>query len=198
MRRTFYSFAAPVILIFALLANTLPMPGCGSKDPKKQFHDIAEAVKDISGGTRDVIKAVGEAFDKKLITIQQKDKLADMLIRISKGGQKGVATLAAIEASGVLELSPQQKVDLTKLLDDEVVGPFLDLITELGSLSPESSAAIRAAMSSLRVAVLLLASRVGRNDIEGLIIQKELTAWETKSSGYPFLPSLARMQYAVS
>lgn len=169
---TFRAVALP-LLILALLTGTLPAPACNKDETKKSLAVASEAAKDIAGGTRDTIKAVGQAFDKKLITLEQKDKLADLLIAISKGGQKGVAAISALEASGVTELDLNQASALNALFDTEVITPFLDLISELAKLSPSQSAAIRAALSGVRVAILLLSQKIGRNDVEQIILKRE-------------------------
>lgn len=168
------SVAAPLLLALAIMTSTLPMPGCGKVEPKKALAEASEAAKDIGGGTRDTINAVSQAFDAKLLTLEQKDKLADLLIAIAKGGQKGVAALQAIEASGVTELDLTQREMLNRLFDEAVIAPFLDLLTELGKLSNESSAAIRAALAAVRTAILLFSQKIGRaTEIELLIQQRE-------------------------
>ena len=170
LKRTFRSHLIVGLLLVTLSASTLPAPACNSK---KTLEVAAEAAKDIGGGTRDVIQAVGQAYDKKLITLEQKDKLADLLGQIARGGQKGVAALQALEAAGVTELSSDHRANLNKLFDDAVIGPFLDLLTEIGKLSSESSMAIRAALATVRTAILLFSQKIGRLDVEKMITTRE-------------------------
>lgn len=151
-----------IALVLVLLPSTF---GYGPCNKQKSLSVAAEAAKDIGGGTRDVIKAVGEAFDEKLITLEQKDKLADLLGNIARGGQKGVAAIDALEKAGVTTLSGADAETLSRVFTDDVVAPFLQLLTELGKLSDSSSAAIRAALVSVRTAIVLLSSRIGRADI---------------------------------
>lgn len=129
------------------------------------LNQAAEAAKDIGGGTRDVIKAVGDAYQAKLITLEQKDRLADLLIQISKGGQKGVAAIEKLQQQGVSIPTLDQKQILNKLFDDEVISPFLRLLTEMGKLSESSAASIRLALASVRTAIVLLSNKIGRNDV---------------------------------
>lgn len=170
MKTTFRSFALPTVLVFLIFSNTLPMPGC---DKKRALAEAAEAAKDIGGGTRDVIAAVGKAYDQKLISFEQKNRLADLLIAIAKGGQKGVAALDTLEKSGVTELSGDQRSVLNKLFDVEVIDPFLTLISEIAKLSDESQTAIRIALASVRTAILLFSNKIGRIDIRRLIETQE-------------------------
>jgi len=153
-------------IAFLLAITVTAYTGYGFACNRQRTIDVAaEAAKDIGGGTRDIIKAVGEAYDKKLITLEQKDRLARLLKNIARGGQKGVDAIDALEKSGVTNLSGTDAQALSKIFTDEVVGPFLELLTELGKLSDSSSAAIRTALVSVRTAIVLLSSKIGRADL---------------------------------
>ena len=160
------------LLIAVITAGAMmPMTGCGGA---KHLGQAAEAAKDIGGGTRDVIKAVGEAYQKGLLSRDQKDRLADLLKAIAKGGQKGVDTIEALQRAQVSTLDNEQRRQLTRIFDDEVIAPFLELLTELGKLSDSSSIAIRAALASVRTAIVLLSSRIGRTDVIRAIEAREV------------------------
>jgi hypothetical protein len=169
--RIFRVSVLPLVLVALLVFAPLPtMPGCNSK---RAMDEAAEAAKDIGGGVRDVTESAAEAYHKNLIDLNQKDRLADLLIRISQGGQKGVAALSALEASGVTELSGDNRAMMDKLFTDEVVAPFLQLLGEFARLSPEANAAIRATFASLRTTVLLFSRKIGRADVE-----RQVEQWE--------------------
>lgn len=170
MRLTKRKLTSLVLTVAIFLSAT----AYGPCNKQNSLQVAAEAAKDIGGGTRDVIKAVDEAFEKKLITIEQKDRLADILIAMSKGGQKGVDAIDALEKSGVTTLSGPKAEALSKLFTDDVVAPFLNLLTELGKLSDSQSAAIRAALISVRTAIVLLSSKIGRADIIKQIEAREV------------------------
>lgn len=148
--------------------------GFGPCNKQKTLDVAAEAAKDIGGGVRDTIKAVGDAYDKKLITLEQKDRLADLLAAIARGGQRGVDVIDALEKSGVTTLQGSDALTLSRIFTDEVVAPFLLLLTELGKLPESSSAAIRAALISVRTAIVLLSSKIGRADIIDSIKAREV------------------------
>lgn len=154
-----------LLSITLTVAVFLSASAFGPCNKQNSLNVAAEAAKDIGGGTRDVIKAVGDAFDKKLITLEQKDRFADILGAIARGGQKGVTAIEALERAGVTTLSGSDAEALSRIFTDEVVAPFLELLTEIGKLSPASSAAIRAALISVRTAIVLLSSKIGRADI---------------------------------
>lgn len=148
-----------------LLVSLISYSGYGFACSKEKTLDAAaEAAKDIGGGLRDTTRAVSEAYDKKLITLEQKDKLADLLIQIAKGGQKGVDQIEKMQKSGS-PIGGPEGITLDKIFSDEVVAPFLKLLTELGTLSDSSSAAIRVALASVRTAIVLLSSKIGRTDV---------------------------------
>lgn len=163
----FYVSSVPpaVYLGTGLGAVVITQAACpGPKD--KSFKTVAEAAKDIGGGTRDVIKAVGEAYDKGLITTAQKDKFADLLRAIARGGKKGVDVLDTIQKAGLTEVPADKQQALNLVFSDEVITPYLTLLTELGKLSETQSAAIRAALVVVRTAILLLSNKLGRNDVQ--------------------------------
>lgn len=168
MRKRKLLSIALVLCLFAGIATT--QTSCS----EKQLGQAAEAAKDIAGGTRDVIKAVGDAYKAGLITIEQKDRLAALLKAVAKGGQHGVDVIDSLEKQGVTTLSPDNSRVLRAVFDDEVISPFLSLLTELGKLSDNSSVAIRAALASVRTAIVLLSSRIGRNDVIQAIRAREV------------------------
>lgn len=156
------------------LAVFLSATAYGPCNKQNSLQVAAEAAKDIGGGTRDVIKAVGQAYDQKLITLEQKDRFADLLIAISKGGQRGVDAIEILHKQGVENPTAEQSRLLMKVFDDDVIAPFLQLLTELGKLSDESSIAIRAALASVRTAIVLLSSKIGRGDVIRMIEAREV------------------------
>lgn len=151
------------LLVFSQLA-------CGPK----QLQAAAEAAKDLGGATRDSIAAVSKAYTQNLITLAQKDKLADILSVIAKGGQKGVDAIDALNKSGVTTLSGGNAIALNKLFDAEMVTPFLRLLNEIAGLSASASAAIQVSIASLRTILLLFSQKIGRTDVERTINAK----WE--------------------
>lgn len=155
-------FLISLILCIAIVTAPFALTGCGSS---KTLQQAAEAAKDIGGGTRDVIKAVREAYEKGLITKEQKDHFADLLGSIARGGKKGVDVIDALFKSGVTDLTADKASLLNKAFSDEVIAPFLELITDIAKLSDSQSMAIRAAIAGLRTTILLLSQRIGRNDV---------------------------------
>ena len=72
-----------------------------------------------------------------------------------------------------MEGYPDQRDALNKLFDSDVIEPFLRLISEIAKLSPQSETAIRIALASLRTTILLFSQKIGRVDVEKMILQKE-------------------------
>lgn len=151
-----------ILLTLICLVSQTAFGPCGRQ---KSIEVAAEAAKDIGGGVRDTIKAVSDAYDAKLITLEQKDKLALLLKRIAQGGQKGVDAIAFLESKGATTLSGPDSLSITRIFNDDVVAPFLELLTEMGKLTDAQAAAIRAALASVRTAIVLLSSKIGRADI---------------------------------
>jgi len=160
-----------VILALCLCAVVPLNTSC---DGKTSLAKTAEAAKDIGANTRSVIKAVGQAYQQNLITLEQKDKLADILGTIAVGGQKGVDAIEFLHKQGIETPTTEQRIKLTDIFDNEVVGPFLTLLTEIGKLTDTQATAIRISLASLRTTMLLLANRLGRNDIIRAIKAREV------------------------
>jgi hypothetical protein len=160
-----------VALTVVLLPSTLAMGPCNRQST---LNSAAEAAKDIGGGTRDVIKAVGDAYQAKLITLEQKDRFADLLKAIAQGGQRGVDAIEFLQKQGVETPTAEQRINLMRIFDDDVIAPFLNLLTEIGKLSNAQSVAIRAALASVRTAIVLLSSRIGRADVIRAIEAREV------------------------
>lgn len=160
-----------VALTVVLLPSTLAFGPCNRQST---LNAAAEAAKDIGGGTRDVIAAVGQAYQANLITLEQKDKYADLLKKIAQGGQKGVDAIELLHNQGVKEPTAEQSNLLRKIFDDDVIAPFLEMLTEIGKLTDTQSAVIRAAMASVRTAIVLLSSKIGRSDVIKAIEAREV------------------------
>ena len=171
-----------------IAALSLVSIGAGPCTPsKKTIEQTAETAKDLGGGTRDAIAAVRKAWEKKLITLEQKDQWADWLGEIARGGKKGVDVLDKLVKSGATIIPADTSALLNKIFSDEVVAPFLKFLTDIGKLDEAQSAAIRAAVAGLRTTILLLSTRIGRNDLKGQI---ESAQWK------PMLAMTPRWRFA--
>lgn len=155
----------PYALPVGIAGVAVTQTACSESDLQK----TAEAAKDIGGEVRDLVDAVGKAYKQNLITLAQKDVFADLLANVARGGQRGVDVIAALQAKGVKIPDAGQRRELNLIFDDQVIAPFLTFLNEIGKLSDDSAVAIRAALASVRTAILIFSSRVGRNDIKGRI-----------------------------
>ena len=170
MKKLRRAYVLHLLMACLLISGSISQTACS----EKQLKQVAEAAKDIGGGTRDVIKAVTTAYQQGLITIEQKDKFADLLKAIAKGGQHGVDAIEALQKAGVTTLSRANSKALSLIFDTEVVTPFLSLLQELGQLSDAPSIAIRTALASVRTAIVLLSARIGRVDVIRAIQVREV------------------------
>ncbi|MEO6390819.1 MAG: hypothetical protein ABIP75_03145 [Pyrinomonadaceae bacterium] len=161
------SNAAKMLLIFGVASVLLlTQTACPGK-AKVSIQAAAEASKDLGGGTRDVIKAVRQAYEKNLISLELKNKLADGLGLIATGGLHGTQVIDALnnEFGGDINRVPSEVwTNAAKLFDDEVVRPFLDLLRDLNTITPGQSLSIRIALSAVRSAILTIAVVFGRQN----------------------------------
>jgi hypothetical protein len=141
---------------------------CSPKQKADALKTAAESEKDLAKDVQFALTAVEKAWHQKLITTDQKNRLAHLLGQIASGDQKAIEATIALQAAGSLDTS-----ELSTILNDQVVAPFLNVLTEIGKLTPDSSAAIRAAIAGIRTTILLLSQKIGRNDV----IEKINSRW---------------------
>lgn len=152
------SLCLVMCLVFPL---TIPLSGCSKTNLKK----AAEAAKDINMATLRVVRAVAQAYDKKLIGLETKDKLADLLKKMADAGFKGTQIIDYLNSkyNGNTSLIPQEEWrNIFVVFDDGVVAPFLEILRTLGALSPDNAYQIRIALQGVRSLVLVIASAFNR------------------------------------
>lgn len=149
-----------VAMTLTLLAGVPFLQGCPQKQKDDALTVAAESEKDLAKDIQFALTAVREAWEKKLITTEQKNKFAHLLGQIAVGDQKAVEVTASLKAAGATDTSA-----LNLIFNDQVIAPFLNVLTELGKLTPEGNAAIRAALAGVRTTILLFSQKVGRVDV---------------------------------
>lgn len=102
----------------------------------------------------------GELFRNKVLTLGQKDKIADGFIFLAKAGQTFDAAIAELEKKYDGKTVPKAELkDLFAVFNAEVVAKFLDLLRTLKvSVHPDLADVIEA----IRTAVLIVAGLFGK------------------------------------
>ncbi len=135
-------------------------------------HKAARASYELAGITRDVIAGVDKAYTDHVISVEQKNVLADKLTQIAKGGQAFNAIATQVSNSNTV---PQDKwILLQSILNDQIVSPFLGLLETLKAISPATATALFTATAALRTAILVI-SQVISSDTYGRVSRSSLT-----------------------
>lgn len=162
-------------LVLSLITISLITQACGNVS----FQRAAEISKDITGGGLDVERKVTEVWNRPNhggLTLEQKDRLADILLSIGRGSKAAADTFESLynefgpDTTKVPILRLNQ---LAQLLNQNITAPFLSLLVEVGKLNAENSALISVTIAALRTFVLRLSNVFGsgvareiRNKIE--------------------------------
>jgi hypothetical protein len=158
------STIASILLIATICSFSTGCPASSVKKAAKTSYQFAGLVNDLS-------KATDQAYDEGLLSLGLKDAAVVSLKKLNAGSKSFNGLVTAMAASNA-EPSPSEVAALSKLLSDEVVAPFLNLLKDLGAIAAEKAAYLRDALSALRIAILTIAQAVadngGRVDIGGL------------------------------
>lgn len=143
-----------LLLVYALVLAT----ACPIKES-----DIARAKRAsnaLAGLTADAITATRTAFENKLISLEQKNSIADALIMISRGGTRFTLAVKAAESSKLLV---ERREVLNQVFSRDIVEPFLSLLQQIGLL--KNAAALAHAIDLLRVQILVISKVFSRNTL---------------------------------
>ena len=146
------TFLASILFICISLVFT----ACPSKTDLASAKKRSAQLAGISDAAADVTLTL---FNKKIITLEQKDKIADAFIRLSKAGIKFDEAVIGLELQWGNNPPKANLEQLFTMLNDEVVGLFLDAISELTGINLGYFNDI---IQSFKSAVLAIAKVFGR------------------------------------
>ena len=148
-------FLQAFFLAFAIYAVVLTNIACD----QNQIRKAAKASDQLSGLTLDAVRATKQAYTDGLITLEQKDRIADKLLVLASGGQTFNAVVKQTAAnSGAM--TTDKWLALEKLFDVEVITPFLEFLAQTAGVA--SATKLNAAIGLIRLSVLTIAQVFGR------------------------------------
>lgn len=141
-----------LILAMMIIASLILTMACPSKSKIKRS---AEVAFQMSGLVLDLTKATDRAFDEGLIGVESKDKAVIALRKMNAGAK----TLTSIVSQLNQNETPSASVItlINKTLSDEIITPFLQFLTDVGSLAVEQAAYLRTTIAAIRIAILTIA-----------------------------------------
>lgn len=125
-------------------------------------YSLGEVSRDLALSTREVIKASHEAYLQGSLTLEQKDRIAELLKGVAEGGKRGTEMIKALNAQGMCLFPDVTSAEISKLFSEEVIAPYLQLESELSKLPDTCTAPIRASLESVRMSLLLASKRQNR------------------------------------
>jgi len=115
---------------------------------------FALAILKISETSSTVGNAVRTAYEETFIDLAQKDRLADLLIKINYGGKRFTDILTTIPETDTL--SDEQRDELRQIFSEEIQAPYLAMQSEVTTLADDFAIEMKVAVGSARASLLLL------------------------------------------
>ena len=170
MKKLFTQFVLIFAVIFSLLST-----GCPPKaQVEKTVRDFKVKSAELSVYGTKLISAFGDAYKAGEIT---KDQLATLNVGTGKFVEAvGIYRAAIAEAEAMVRDGkpwPTGTLDsLQLILNDRVIGAFLDILVKLGTLSIAKSEIVKTTLTAIRLTLLAIHGAFG--DARGLMKSGEL------------------------
>lgn len=144
------------LLISLLIIGSLILTGC----PSRTIEKAEASSKKLATYANTGVNVTRDLYNEKLLTFEQKNKIADAFIVLAKGGQAfDLAVANAKQQYG--QDPPKAAIDaLFNTFSSEVVAKFLDVLSALKVVT--DSSAYLAIIESVKAAVLIVASAFGK------------------------------------
>ena len=126
--------------------------------PQNATREAAKASYSLSGLTVDVAKGTARAYQDGIIGIETKDRIANYLKTISIGGKRFNNTLEIFVKESGENLPTDKLAILNTIFNDEVIAPFLEILTALKVLPSEKAQYLRTAIAALRSSILIISA----------------------------------------
>jgi hypothetical protein len=143
------------LVIFAVSIGTI---AC---DEKPMIENAQRASSSLARITLETVRSTREAYEAGMIDLATKDKIAGSLSKVSKGGiafNEMVKQVRAEYADG--KIPPDKKELLLKLLANEVISPFYEVLAAVTGIS--ASEELRSSVQVLRQALESILAVFGR------------------------------------
>lgn len=164
------------ILTLLLIFSVFLLSACPKETALKRS---AKASFEMATVTVEIARATEKAYLKKIISLEQKDKLVGLLKQIRVGGKRFHMGLE--EAIRQLDASSQDLpkdtlAALNKLFSSDVVEPFLKMLEEMKLLSPETARSFSSAIEVLRSLIKTIQTGFQQAALEILIKERQTYA----------------------
>jgi hypothetical protein len=128
-------------------------------------YELAKAGSDLAVSTVGTRAAVRDAYTQGLLTLEQKDRLENLLETAVESGERVAEMLQSFNTRGVVLIPPGANAEMRRIFLDGIVWPYVQFESELANLPDASIGTIRAALEDVR-ASLLIASKKPSVELE--------------------------------
>lgn len=142
---------ASLLVIYSLLL----LSAC----PKKSISEAKKQSAQIAVYANNGVEATRTLFQSRVITLEQKDRIADAFILLAKAGQTFDRTIQNIETTYGAKPPKTELYKLFQVFNAEVVGRFLDILQQLKIISANNQ--IGEIVSLIQTAILTIARLFG-------------------------------------
>lgn len=121
--------------------------------------DVAAAEKSsamVAVYANETVEVVRDLYRSEKITLDQKNRIADLIINLAKGGVHFTAYIAYVKNNDFDGKSVKgfSRRELFRLLETEIIGPTVDLLKELNFLKTNSR--LLEMLSKIRETVIII------------------------------------------
>lgn len=160
-----------LLIVFSLVLTACP----ARSDLVKAF----KASEQLAVTTETAALAIGDLYQGKVISFEQKEKLISKMRIIATNGRRFHTEVSALAAIYKTKLPDEKISALDVLFNSEVIAPFLEVLLEAGALSKEASQRVFLVLAVLRTAVLTISNAFGKrlSDSRSYQFYKENSAY---------------------
>lgn len=143
-------FAVLFILVLGLITT-----GC----PQSSINTVKANSSRVAKYSNVGINITRDLYQSKIITLGQKDKIADGFIALAKAGQAFDLAVSKLETEYGSNVTKGDIAKLISVFDAEIVARFSDLLVTLGQagISPQ----LQGVIQTIKDAVLVIAGVIG-------------------------------------
>lgn len=143
-----------LLIIFSLFLTACP----ARSDLVKAF----KASEQLAVNTETAALAIGDLYQGKVITFEQKESLIAKLRIIAINGKRFHAEVKALAGIYKSKLPDEKISALDIMFNSEVITPFLEILLDAKVLSKEASQKVFLVLAVLRTAVLTISNAFGK------------------------------------
>lgn len=135
--------------------------GCPSRGDVKKAFNLS---RDISLYGKQATVAVGDLYEGKVISYEQKELYVSYLRQIQEKGEAFFNQVDALAKVYKTKLPDEEIGALDIFFNQEIIAPLVAILVDAGKLSKDKAQAVFAAVAVLKQAILFIANSFGKSN----------------------------------